>query len=214
MLKQIGKSIWPTQKRKGWSAFDFEITQSDLATFPTSKVVEHGIWDWQVGYDAIMWLNYLHNIWSHNGLLKLLAWTLTDASRCFIKFYFANAVSSGGVWTLRGNYHTPTMNKTDWKFRGYKRNDIRYYNYVDQTDSPSVMFSGLSINTLYEMEVWKEWASVKMRMRTLDGDRSWIFALSTAAGSSPSQYYCLHAWKGGGSIANYRYTHVAIALNA
>ena len=201
-------------KKKGsGSAFDFEVAQSDLTTFPTSKVTEHGIWDWQVGYDAVIWLNYLHNIWSHKWLLKLNVWALTDASRCFIQFYFANAVSSGGAWTLRGNFHTPTMNKTDGKFRGYKRNDIRHYNYVDQTDSASVMFSGLTTDTLYEMEVWKEWANVKMHMREIDGEWSWIFSLSTAAGSAVSQYYCLHSWKWGGAIANFRYVHIGVSLN-
>jgi hypothetical protein len=214
MLKNIWKSVWPPNKRKKLSLFDFEITQTDLVQFPSEKFQIHWAWNRQVWYDSTMWLNYLHNTWSDKWLLKLLVWTLTDASKCIIQFYFANAVSSGWAWVLRSNFHTPMMNKTDWKFRGYWRNDIRYYNYVDQSDSASVLFSGFTINTLYEMEVWKQWSWVHMHIREIDWEWSWSFIRNTAGGSSPSQYYCLHSGKGWWSIADFRYTHVGVTLNA
>ena len=214
MLKQIGKPIGSVFNKKKWGVYEYEITQSDLASFPSSKVTAHGSGNWQVGFDATMWLNYLHNIGSHAGLLKLEAWELTDASRCYIQFYFANAVSSWGAGTLRSYFHTPMMNKTDGKFRAYKRNDIRYYNYVDQTDSPTVLFPWLAINTLYEMEVRKTGANVSMHMRTLDWERSETFTTTTASGTWVSQWYCLHSGKWGGAIADFRYTHVGILLNS
>lgn len=213
MLNNVGKPLGPGAKKKKWSLFDFEISQADLASFPSSKVTEHGSGTWQVGYDEVMWLNYLHNIWSHAGLLKLEAWELTDASRCFIQFYFANSLSSWGAWTLRSIYHTPMMNKTDGKFRAYKRNDIRYYNYVDQTDTPTVLFPWLAINTIYEMEVRKTGANVSMHMRTLDGERSETFTTTTASGTWVTQWYCLHSGKWWWVIGNFRYTHVGIQLN-
>jgi hypothetical protein len=214
MLKQLGKPIGSVFNRKKGGGFDFEITQSDLASFPSSKVTAHGSGTWQVGFDSTMGLNYLHNIGSHAWLLKLMAWALTDTSRCYIQFYFANALSSGGAWTLRGNTHTPMMNKTDWKFRGYERNDIRFYNYVDQRDSPTVLFPWLAINTLYEMEVRKEGANVSMHIRTMDGERSDTFIVATAWWTGISDFYCLHTGKWGGAIADFRYTHVGILLNS
>jgi len=214
MLKSLGKSVWPLQKKKKESAFDLEISQSDLQQFPSDKMQEHGSWNRQVGYDSVMWINYLHNIWSHKWLIKLLAGTLTDASKCTIQFYFANAISSWGAGVLRWNFHTPMMNKTDGKFRAYWRNDIRYYNYVDQRDSSGIIFSWLAINTLYEMEVWKSWFTVYSRMRTLEWERSTTYSTRTAWWSHPSQFYCLHSGKWWWSIANFRYTHVGILLNA
>ena len=213
MLKRLWKSVWIVQKKKKWSAFDFEISQSDLASFPSAKVQLHGTWNRQVGYDPVMWLNFLHNVWSDKWLVKLLAGTLTDTSRCTIQFYFANAVSSWGAGVLRGNFHTPMMNKTDGKFRAYGRNDIRYYNYVDQRDSPGIIFSWLAIHTLYEMEVWKQWSTVYSRMRTLEWERSTTYSTATAWWSHPSQFYCLHSGKWWWAIANFRYTHVGITLN-
>lgn len=213
MLKQLGKPIGSVFNRKKGGGFDFEITQSDLASFPSSKVTAHGSWTWQVWFDPAMGLNYLNNIGSHAWLLKLEAWALTDASRCYIQFYFANALSSGGAWVLRSVFHTPMMNKTDGKFRMYLRNDIRYYNYVDQRDSTNVLFPWLAINTLYEMEVWKTWSEVSMHMRTIDGERSEVFSGPTAWWTGVSDFYCLHSGKWGGAIADFRYTNVAIALN-
>lgn len=211
----MGRPIWWAFRKKPWggSNFDFEISNADLASFPTDKVTEHGSGNWEVWHDAVMGLNYLRNIWSYKGILKMNAGTLAQGTRAICQFYFSGAVSSGGIGWVRGNYHAPCLCRTTWKLRIFGRNDLRYYNYVDESTSSAVLMPSMAVNTLYEMESRKDGNVMKCRVRLVWWEWSAEHTRSTAMGTGVMSTIAIMAGNGWGSIWDFRYTNIWVNIN-